>query len=724
MRKDASIFAFIQDSTLDGIWFWDLQRPENEWMSDSFWRNIGYNPLDMAHSPSAWMDKVHPDDIIEAKNRIDAHITDPKIPYEQVIRYYHKNGSIRFIRCTGKVLYDDNGKPWRMLGAHIDITSEREHQIELEKSAVYLESLFRSIPDLIFVVNRDGTIIDFKGDSSTDRLLVSPEEFMGKRIQEMLPEETAQRLDVAIGKLSEGEYSSKVDYSITLNGRLMNFNASLTRIESDKFLIVASEITEIKSEQFISSQLISKMPECVAIIDLKGNLIEINPAFEKLLGKSRHDLLKEQHPFSFLQPEHNHRLYEAFQALVYGGVAELEMMIQKDDGTQIPVAFNLSTINDPLGATLRYFATIIDISYKKRVEKRLRQVSERLQRSQRVGGVGYFEIEANSGKWMVSEALMELLGLKDEEFIGHDKWMALIVPEFLDYVKKNVEMSFQSLNSLHIEFPVMVAGREESIWLEVRAEAVSDEENNEVRLSGYTVDITERVKHLQSIDARNRRLMEVAWMQSHNVRAPLARLTALTETFKENANDLDKQRFISEEIIRTTHELDEIIRDITEKSEALIHLKVDEPESVFQFKDKEDDKLHVILVDDDPVVLMLQENNVRTAMLDEEPMAFNEAEDALRYLVSVDTSKVNGSFLILLDINMPVMNGWDFLDKISFELRHLNIFVLMVTSSTNIADKQRANQYYQVIGFVEKVLTKQKVESFKELVPLRKYYNN
>lgn len=723
MRSDASLFAFFQDHVFSGVWFWDLENPENEWMDNKFWTHLGYSPSEMPNSPSAWMDKIHPEDAKIARQLIEGHIQNPKEPYSQVIRYFHKDGSTRFINCTGKVILNKEGRPWRMLGVHIDITSEREHQSELEKSTVYLESLFRSIPDLIFVINKEGLIIDFKGDSSTERLLVSPDEFMGKSLQSLVPEPVAQRLDIALQKMRAGEYSARVDYELTLNGRLLNFSSSITKIEEDKFLIVAREITDIRSEQYISSQLISRMAECVAIIDVKGNLIEVNPPLQQLIGIEKQKLIQENFPFSFLSEADNTRLFEAFQTIVYGGTSELELTLLRPDERSVPTLFKLSTIVDPLGATLRYFATIIDISYKKGVEHRLRLMSERLKSTQRVGRVGYFEMESNSGRWMISEAQKEMLGLEQEEFIGHEKWMELIEPDFVKAISEKVKDSFVNLTPLHVEFPVRVKKTDELIWLEVRGEPTLDAETNEITITGYTMDITDKVKYLQSIEARNRRLLEVAWMQSHTVRAPLSRLTALTDAFKENNGDVEKQMFISEEIVKTTHELDEIVRDITQKAEALIQQQQSDDEFKYYSNDNVSDKLQVILVDDDPVVLMLQENSVRMAALDENPLPFEHAEEALKYLVEQDTNKSNESFLILLDINMPNMNGWEFLDRISFELRHLNIFVLMVTSSTNIADKQKANQYYQVIGFIEKVLTKAKVEQIKELVPLRKYYN-
>lgn len=42
--NDVNIFEFIQSGSLDGIWYWDLENIENEWMSPKFWETLGYEP--------------------------------------------------------------------------------------------------------------------------------------------------------------------------------------------------------------------------------------------------------------------------------------------------------------------------------------------------------------------------------------------------------------------------------------------------------------------------------------------------------------------------------------------------------------------------------------------------------------------------------------------------------------------------------------------------------
>jgi hypothetical protein len=145
IKSDESIFDFIQYSSLDGLWYWDLENPENEWMNSSFWTTLGYNPEEMPHKSSAWQDIINQKDLEVALDNFTKHCENPKHPYDQIVRYRHKNNSIVWIRCRGMVIRNNTGKPIRMLGAHHDITRLKKTEQELMTSNKSKDKLFSII---------------------------------------------------------------------------------------------------------------------------------------------------------------------------------------------------------------------------------------------------------------------------------------------------------------------------------------------------------------------------------------------------------------------------------------------------------------------------------------------------------------------------------------------------------------------------------------------------
>lgn len=145
IKKDDSIFNFIQDSTLDGLWYWDLTNPENEWMNNEFWEILGYDPSKMPHKSSAWQDIIFKEDLDLALVNFNKHLENPDHPYDQIVRYRHKNGNIIWVRCRGMAIRDENGKPIRMIGAHNDITSQKLAEADLIEANKTKDKLFSII---------------------------------------------------------------------------------------------------------------------------------------------------------------------------------------------------------------------------------------------------------------------------------------------------------------------------------------------------------------------------------------------------------------------------------------------------------------------------------------------------------------------------------------------------------------------------------------------------
>ncbi len=133
IKLDDKIFHFLQNNSLDGMWYWDLEHPENEWMNSRFWEILGYNPEHMPHTPEAWQNIINKDDLEIAIANLNKHLENPNFPYDQIVRYTHKSGRIVWIRCKGLVIRNEEGKPVRMLGSHIEVTKLKENEAYLKQ---------------------------------------------------------------------------------------------------------------------------------------------------------------------------------------------------------------------------------------------------------------------------------------------------------------------------------------------------------------------------------------------------------------------------------------------------------------------------------------------------------------------------------------------------------------------------------------------------------------
>ncbi|ESU25979.1 pas/pac sensor protein [Flavobacterium limnosediminis JC2902] len=83
-------------------------------------------------------------------------------------------------------------------------------------------------------------------------------------------------------------------------------------------------------------------------------------------------------------------------------------------------------------------------------------------------------------------------------------------------------------------------------------------------------DITESLKHLEAIEKQNEQLVEIAWTQSHVVRAPLARIMGLVELMSDATTPTEEKLELLPHVLNSANELDEIIREIVVKSKLII----------------------------------------------------------------------------------------------------------------------------------------------------------
>jgi PAS domain S-box-containing protein len=122
-----------------GLWDWDLVTNTVRY-SDEWKRQLGYEPHEIADSFEEWRVRVHPDDLDAAMATVRSRIERADQGSDMVFRMRHRDGSYRWILAQSSLILDDDGRPQRMLGSHVDIT-ERRRLEERAMEAQKLESL-------------------------------------------------------------------------------------------------------------------------------------------------------------------------------------------------------------------------------------------------------------------------------------------------------------------------------------------------------------------------------------------------------------------------------------------------------------------------------------------------------------------------------------------------------------------------------------------------------
>ncbi len=119
----------------------------------------------------------------------------------------------------------------------------------------------------------------------------------------------------------------------------------------------------------------------------------------------------------------------------------------------------------------------------------------------------------------------------------------------------------------------------------------------------------------------------------------------------------------------------------------------------------------IFLVDDDPINNLINKRLLGKVQITNNIVEFLEAEEVLVKLNDIDP---NQSILIFLDINMPVLNGWEFLGKYQEMYADRSDKIVILSSSIDYQDRFKAQGFKIVSGFLEKPLTLEKIKSLIE----------
>ena len=136
LNSDSSIFEFIQDEVIDGLWYFEIDDSKKSWTSPKFWQIFGYTKAEVIAHKKTWFDFVYAEDLVLANQELAKHCADANYKYNVVMRYTHKNGTTVWVRSIGRALRDENGKPIRMVGTHTDITQLKRAEQLLEESNI------------------------------------------------------------------------------------------------------------------------------------------------------------------------------------------------------------------------------------------------------------------------------------------------------------------------------------------------------------------------------------------------------------------------------------------------------------------------------------------------------------------------------------------------------------------------------------------------------------
>lgn len=115
----------------------------------------------------------------------------------------------------------------------------------------------------------------------------------------------------------------------------------------------------------------------------------------------------------------------------------------------------------------------------------------------------------------------------------------------------------------------------------------------------------------------------------------------------------------------------------------------------------------VLIVDDDPISILVSETIIRKHHFSEEIKSFKSGRDAIAFIKGLIADGKELPGIIFLDVMMPIMDGWEFLDAYDkvIDKSEFEPNIVMLTALTGDKDREKAKAHPLVRTFVSKPIT-------------------
>ncbi|MFW2374594.1 MAG: EAL domain-containing protein [Gammaproteobacteria bacterium] len=275
-----------------GGWQFDVATMKGSWTAETA-RIHDLDPNSLEATVAEGLNFMHDPARSTINQAIQAAIEQAK-PYDLELEIISANGAHKWVHTIGIPVVED-GKVVRIEGAIQDITKHKQAETKATQRKHMLDSVILAIPDLFFLMDNNGTILDYRAQQESS-LYVAPESFLGKCIQDVVPDEIGKLFTEKMNILYQQDQLITYEYNMTLPDGEHRFEARMSKLaDSTQCVAIVRDVTQqyharqalIESEERYRS-LLENAPFPVVLTRMSdGTLRYGNQRAEILFGLKR-----------------------------------------------------------------------------------------------------------------------------------------------------------------------------------------------------------------------------------------------------------------------------------------------------------------------------------------------------------------------------------------------------------------------------------------------------
>jgi PAS domain S-box-containing protein len=526
---------------------------------------------------------IHPEDYEDMLNVL-ARLANGDSIKDFEIRFVCKKGKIYWLNWTA---YPDVSRRKIYIIAR-DITKVKNYQSELLKTNQRYEKLLREGSDFISVVNKEGHYTSIV-QSSAKRIGYKTEDLIGQSILGAVHSADKIRLKNAFQKLIDEDLERIQPAAFRLRnavGDWLWMEVTATNMLKDEniggIVINARDVsTRISYQKEMEKlygdlkRILKSSMDIICVIDRDGKFRIVSDSAKQILGYSPEEM-KNMRFWELIHPEDLGKTRrEAGKVYKGRGSKNFENRYIHKDGHSVPLIWssNLDTQNGLVYSVIRD-ATELKAHENElnKIYEDLRESNDRFEYAMEATSEAIWDWRADTDELYWSKGYERLFGYSKSETsqyfsVCKDNIHDADIENVLESLEK--AMNDEQQKYWQYQYRYRRKSGEFSIVFD-QAYIIRDENGEAFRVIGAMQDITDKQRAQEEIEHRNDRLKEIAWFQSHVLRAPLARLMGLIGILEDDEfKDPEKTQTYFDHIMSSAHELDSIIRNIVDLANSI-----------------------------------------------------------------------------------------------------------------------------------------------------------
>lgn len=574
-RKSEELYRLLADNIVDMVVLLTTEH-YRIYVSPSSVGLIGYTPQELLENQDA-INVFFSDADLAVMQKAEKEVMQGL--GQQTIRYHlkHKNGEKVTVETVIKGITDEAGRIVNFLYTVRNITNQAKFEKALRLSEEKYRMLADNIIDMVALYNEQGKR-EYVSPSSKYLLGYEPWELLGNDSSDIMDAEDFERLNREVVQKARHTEEEKFFIGVKLRhkqGHWLYCEVTVKAIRNKEkhvtgFVATTRNITEWKKDQkalFESEQryrmLADNISDMLILYNIDYSRSYVSPSSINVTGYTPEEMIAME-TFAITHPADIDTVKNSISYNVYSGfenfTAEFRILHKKGEWRYCSSYFTV--IRDANGLPVNVLSTVKDITTEKKARIALKENEEKYRSLVEASNDIILIMDENGRYLFGNEIACKKINTTIEELTAGTIYTFFDKETGDRYVNK-VKQVLTTGQNITFEGPIVAAGQK--LWLRNTLQPIYDSVSNVYAVMLCLVDITDLKNYAEKLLAQNKELKQIAQLQSHIVRAPLANIEGLINLLDES-NFTEQNREYITLLKESALQLDAIVKEIVERA--------------------------------------------------------------------------------------------------------------------------------------------------------------